>query len=156
MKEKVSKSWLIIASKDHVQKGMDLGIAQACHGKRTSISKPKKGDGVIYYSSKKKFEEKPLKDNIYQKFTSIGFFEDEEISKELVFHRRKVIYEKNTKEVEIRPYLEKLEFIKDPKKWGMSVRNGMREISKKDFEFIKGLMLNYFSLCLLFSFSSIL
>jgi hypothetical protein len=28
-----TKYWIIVASKDHVQRGIKEGIAQACHGK---------------------------------------------------------------------------------------------------------------------------
>ncbi len=44
--------FIIVASKDHVQKGIEGGFAQAGHGKRTQLDKLKKGDWIIYYSSK--------------------------------------------------------------------------------------------------------
>lgn len=33
MEEISKKYWIIVASKDHVKKGITEGIAQACHGK---------------------------------------------------------------------------------------------------------------------------
>ncbi|MBA2406952.1 MAG: EVE domain-containing protein, partial [Chitinophagales bacterium] len=70
----MTKYFLICASRDHVLKGVKDGFAQAGHGRKDFISKPLKGDWVVFYSSKDKFENgKPL-----QKFTAIGQVVDEE------------------------------------------------------------------------------
>lgn len=50
------KYFVIGASMDHVTKGAEGSFAQAGHGRKDLISKPSKGDWVIYYSSKDKFE----------------------------------------------------------------------------------------------------
>ena len=55
MKERGVQYWIIVASKDHVENGVGQGIAQACHGKVTPLKRMKKGDLVIYYSSKQTF-----------------------------------------------------------------------------------------------------
>ncbi len=58
----MTKYFLICASKDHVLKGVEGGFAQAGHGRKDFISKPSKGDWVIFYSSKDKFDNgKPLR-----------------------------------------------------------------------------------------------
>jgi predicted RNA-binding protein len=79
------------------------------------------------------------------KFTAFGYFQDDEVYVEKMdegeFHRRKVDCGTINREVNIKDYLDALEFIKDPKNWGVEVRNGMRMISKNDFELIKNLML---------------
>lgn len=62
------KYFLICASKDHVLSGIKQGIAQAGHGHKDFISKSSKGDQIVYYSSKDKFED----GKAYQKFTAIG------------------------------------------------------------------------------------
>lgn len=68
------KYFFICASKDHVLKGVEGGFAQAGHGRKDLMSKPSKGDWVVYYSSKDEFEKgKPL-----QKFTAIGQIVDDE------------------------------------------------------------------------------
>jgi len=57
----MTKYFLIVASKDHVLKGVKGGFAQAGHGRKDLMSKPSKGDWLVYYSSKDKFENgKPL------------------------------------------------------------------------------------------------
>lgn len=136
----MTKYFLIGASKDHVLKGVEGGFAQAGHGRKDYIGKPSKGDWIIYYSSKNKFEDtKPL-----QKFTAIGQVIDEEpyqsnTSANFKPYRRKVDFQESN-EAEIRPLLDQLSFIKNKKKWGFYLISGFREISKEDFTIIKKAM----------------
>jgi predicted RNA-binding protein len=136
----MTKYFLICASRDHVLKGVEGGFAQAGHGRKDFISKPSKGDWVVFYSSKDEFENgKPL-----QKFTAIGQVVDEEpyqptASGNFKPYRRNIEF-KNSQEVEIRPLLEHLTFIKNKKKWGFYLISGFREISKEDFNVIKTAM----------------
>ncbi len=133
----MTKYFLICASKDHVLKGVEGKFAQAGHGRKDFISKPSKGDWVVFYSSKDKFEnDKPL-----QKFTAIGQVVDEEpyqpgAGGDFKPYRRDVEFE-NSQDVEIRPLLERLTFIKNKNKWGFYLISGFREISKEDFNIIK-------------------
>ncbi len=136
----MTKYFLICASRDHVLKGVDGGFAQAGHGRKDFMSKPSKGDWVVFYSSKDKFENgKPL-----QKFSAIGKVSDEEpyqpsASENFKPYRRNVEFKK-IEETEIRPLLEHLTFIKNKKKWGFYLISGFREISKADFNVIKNAM----------------
>ncbi len=131
------KYFLAVASKDHVENGVTQGIAQAGHGRKDYMSKLSKGDWIIYYSSKDKFEEgKP-----YQKFTAIGKITDDEpyqpdTKNNFKPYRRNVDY-KSCHEADIHPLIEHLGFIKNKKKWGFYLISGFKEISKDDFEIIK-------------------
>lgn len=53
-----SRYWIIVASKNHVQKGVSSGFMQACHGKASPLRRLRLFDWVIYYSPKKIFEGK--------------------------------------------------------------------------------------------------
>ncbi len=136
----MTKYFLIVASKDHILNGVKGGFAQACHGKRDPMSKPQKGDWIVYYSSKELFESnKP-----FQKFTAIGqiiddMSEQHVTSENFKPYRRKVDFKKS-RDTEIRPLLEKLSFIKNKDKWGFYLMSGFLEISKHDFEIIKTAM----------------
>lgn len=136
----MNKYFLICASREHVLKGVKGGFAQAGHGRKVFMSKPSKGDWLVFYSSKDKFENgKPL-----QKFTAIGKVIDEEpyqptTGGDFKPYRRDVEF-KNSQEVEIRPLLEHLNFIKNNKKWGFYLISGFREIPKEDFDIIKNAM----------------
>lgn len=136
----MTKYFLIIASKDHVLSGVKQEIAQAGHGRKDFISKPSKGDWIVYYSPKDKFED----GKSYQKFTAIGQITDDEpyqtdTQNKFKPYRRNVDY-KASLEAEIRPLIENLSFIKNKKRWGIYLINGFREIPKEDFEVIKHAM----------------
>ncbi len=133
----MAKYFLICASKDHVLKGIKGGFAQAGHGRKDFMSKPFKGDWIVYYSSKDKFEDgKPL-----QKFTAIGQIIDDEPYQPNTHtnfkpYQRNLTYMKSN-EADIRPLIERLSFIKNKKRWGFYLISGFREIVKDDLEIIK-------------------
>ncbi len=132
--------FLICASRDHFLEGVKAGIAQAGHGKKDYMSRLSKGDWIVFYSSKDKFENgKPL-----QRFTAIGQVIDDEpyqpfTEENFKPYRRNVEFKK-VKEADIRPLLEHLSFIKNKKKWGFYLISGFRKISKEDFEVIEHAM----------------
>lgn len=113
----MAKYFLIIASKDHVLKGVEGGFAQAGHGRKDLMSKPAKGDWVVYYSSKDKFEN----GEALQKFTAIGQVADEEPYQPGTYAEfkpyRRDVKNKESQEADILPLLEKLSFIKNKKRW---------------------------------------
>lgn len=136
------KYYIISASRDHVQKGAENGFAQAGHGKQTRLKKLEKGDWIIYYSSKLKMNDS----NPYQKFTAVGQITDGEVFQVEVSDtfkpwRIKADFAK-AKDLEIRPLIEKLEFIKNKKKWGFSLMSGFVEIPKADFDLIFNFMVD--------------
>ena len=134
------KYFIIVASHDHVKKGVQEGFAQANHGKKSQLARMEKGDWVIYYSSKETPEGKPC-----QKFTSIGTVTDNEpyqgiMSSEFQPWRRDIDY-RNCREVEVKPLLDDLTFIQNKQKWGFPFMRGFLEINQQDFELIAGKML---------------
>lgn len=48
----MTKFWIGVACKEHVENGVTLGICQFCHGKSAPAKRLSQGDFVIYYSSK--------------------------------------------------------------------------------------------------------
>ncbi len=140
MNDSKRKYWIIVASKDHVEIGKSLGIAQASHGKPWALKKMNKDDKVLFYSSKLKADDKTP----YQKFTAIGSVKDNEIyqvdlGKGFSPFRRRIIFD-DCGEVSIIPIIEKLSFITDKKHWGYPFRFGFLEIPEKDFLIIENLM----------------
>ena len=141
MKERKTKYWIIVASKDHVKSGIETGIAQACHGKSAPLKRMRKGDFVIYYSGRQ-IMEKPEK---CQEFTAIGKVKDDEVYTFQVstdFHplRRHIDFYEN-EDISIRSLINHLDFIQNKKSWGYAFRFGFLEIQKHDFELISSLML---------------
>lgn len=62
------KYWVGVASKKHVQIGVDGGFCQLNHGKRQALDRMSEGDYIIYYSPKLALESQVP----YQKFVAVG------------------------------------------------------------------------------------
>ena len=135
--------WIGVASKEHVQKGVEGGFCQLCHGKARPLQRMQTGDWIIYYSPKEIFQGK----SPCQKFTAIGRVAGDsvytfEMSPGFVPHRRDIDFI-NASEVSIRPLIERLSFIKNKHSWGYSFRFGHLEIGREDFSIIADAMLGY-------------
>jgi predicted RNA-binding protein len=133
----MTKYWILVASEDHVMRGVSLGIAQAGHGKQSGLSRMHKGDMIVYYSPKVRFEGSEA----LHAFTAIGEIEDEVIfqveeTPDFKPFRRKVHYIK-TGEVRIEPLIPDLTFITNKKSWGYAFRYGLLQIQKDDFDRIR-------------------
>jgi predicted RNA-binding protein len=128
--------WIVIASKDHVQKGVLGGFMQACHGKAASLRRLHPSDWVIYYSPKQMFEGEEK----CQAFTAIGRVVGDSVyscnmGNGFVPYRRDVEF-LDCNEVSIIPLIPNLHFIKNKRNWGYIFRYGLLEIQKPDFELI--------------------
>lgn len=138
----MTKSWIIVASRDHVQNGVADGFAQACHGKCAPLKRMKTGDNVIYYSSKLHFgHPAPC-----QAFTAIGTVVDDEVfavamSETFIPFRRRVAF-MSAQEVAIQPLIPSLSFIVDKQRWGAPFRFGMLAIPQTDYEQIAAAMVH--------------
>ncbi|AUC76188.1 EVE domain-containing protein [Olleya sp. Bg11-27] len=142
MEQTNSKYWIITASKDHVKNGVLGGFAQACHGKATPLKKIKKGDYVIYYSSKTYFDKKDK----CQEFTAIGQVKSNtiyqfEMTPDFCPFRIDIDFKKS-KDLSILPLINNLSFIQNKQKWGYPFRWGTLQINDSDFKLISNLMLH--------------
>jgi EVE domain len=128
-----SRYWILVAARDHVQRGLSEGICQANHGKEAAIRRMKKGDGVLFYSPRVKFGG----DEKCQKFTAIGDIPDDVVYQVHLqdgfspFRRRVVFHP--CAETPIEPLIPELSFIKNKKSWGYLFRFGMFQIPREDF-----------------------
>jgi hypothetical protein len=128
--------WIIVASKDHLQRGLTGGFIQANHGKAAPLKRMHAGDWVLFYSPKLEFE-KPEK---LQCFTAICRIVDENIYQHdmgggFVPFRRNVQFFP-AKDVSILPLINELSFIKDKAHWGAPFRFGTLQIPEQDFRLI--------------------
>ncbi|WP_131537055.1 EVE domain-containing protein [Pedobacter nototheniae] len=141
MDNQLVKYWILVASKDHVKKGLAEGIAQACHGKSSPLKRMHKGDFIIYYSGKQTMgQPQPC-----QQFTAIGKVMDDDIyqfqvSDDFCPSRRNIVF-LPSKDISILPLINELDFIQNKKSWGYPFRFGFFEIKKHDFELISSQML---------------
>ncbi len=54
----MSRSWIVVASADHVRRGKEGGFMQACHGKSAPLRRVQPGDHVFCYSPANRFRGK--------------------------------------------------------------------------------------------------
>lgn len=132
----MTKYWIGVASREHVQRGVKEGIAQVCHGKGAPLKRMKPGDWIIYYSPVELFGQKEP----CRKFTAIGKIKENDpyqfcMSEDFVPWRRDVDFCK-AQEVAIEPLIDQLDFIPNKSRWGFPFRRGCFEISQKDFRLI--------------------
>jgi len=128
--------WIIVASKDHLQRGIAGGFIQANHGKAAPLKRMHKGDWVIFYSPRLEYG-KPEK---LQCFTALCKITDEDIYQHdmgggfVPFRRNVQILP--SKDVSILPLIKDLTFIKDKTHWGAPFRFGTLQIPEEDFRLI--------------------
>jgi hypothetical protein len=135
----VTRCWLGVVSRDHVLRGVELGIAQINHGNRAALGRMGEGDGLVYYSPRATFPKgEPLK-----AFTALGRVADGEVwqADEGDFKpwRRRVDYEPGVVEVPIAELSGGLDLAASPN-WGYQLRRGLVELSAADFALIRSAM----------------
>ena len=128
--------WINTISYDHVLLGVKGGFTQAGHGKSSGLKKLSLSDYIIFYSPKTSLNN----GEALQKFTAIGKIVDNEPYQAEMnpsFHpwRRNVKFF-SCELASIKPLIDKLDFIKDKKKWGYPFRFGLFTIPQNDFELI--------------------
>jgi hypothetical protein len=130
--------WLGVVHREHVRRGVLMGVAQASHGSRAALEQMGEADGLVYYSPKTDFEGEPLR-----QFTAIGRIADENVyqagdsASEYRPWRRRADYDTDAVDASIRPLLPILDFTRDNPNWGYQLRRGVIEISRHDFELIR-------------------
>lgn len=135
------KFWIIVASKNHVMRGVEGGFCQANHGKEAPLKRMKRGDWVICYSPKETFEgNSPLR-----KFIALGQIRDDhvyqaEMSNDFHPFRRNIEF-LAVNETAIEPLISELSFIENKKSWGYVFRFGLIQIPRDDFVLIANHML---------------
>jgi hypothetical protein len=136
------KYWIIVASKDHLLRGLAGGFIQANHGKAEPLKRMKPGDWVVFYSPRLEFD-KPGK---YQCFTAIGQVVDDRIyqydmGEGFVPFRRDVHF-LPARDVPILPLIDTLTFIQDKTHWGAPFRFGTLQLPEQDFRRVAREMLD--------------
>ncbi|MGW5225103.1 EVE domain-containing protein [Nocardia niigatensis] len=133
--------WLAVVSRDHVRRGVELGFAQANHGKRAAVERMRAGDGLVYYSPRTGMREgEPIKS-----FTAIGTVADgpswqvEEQGGCFRPWRRAVDYDRAARRVPIDDLRSELDLTSVPN-WGIVLRRGLVELTAHDFGLISRAM----------------
>ena len=130
------KSWVAVASAEHVQKGREQGFMQVCHGKEAPLRHLKPHDYVVYYSPTITFGGKDK----LQSFTAIGRVTGKEpyqvnMGNGFCPFRLDVSWFESQK-APISSLLNQLELTKNKKNWGYQFRFGLIAISEHDMQLI--------------------
>jgi hypothetical protein len=128
--------WLGVVQREHVLRGVALGIAQTNHGAKAGIVRMEPGDGFVYYSPKTSYPTgDPLKE-----FTAIGRVAPGEAWQasdgEFRPWRRKVDYDGSAVATPIAPLLDVLDLTRGNRNWGFTMRRGHVEMTEHDFAVI--------------------
>ena len=131
-----SRYWVIVASKNHVLRGVQARVAQANHGKAAPLKRMRVADGVLFYSPKVEFEGNEK----LQAFTAIAHVVGEAV---YPFDLRGgfIPYRRDVKclacnDLSIQPMVPDLTVIENKSSWGYLFRYGFFEIPKVDFDLI--------------------
>src|SRR5512143_485614 len=133
----MSRSWIAVASAEHVRIGRAQGFMQVCHGKGSPLRRISPGDHVAYYSPVESFGGKDR----LQAFTAVGVVKQgvpyqADMGGGLRPFRRDVAW-REIREAPIRPLLGHLAFTRDNANWGYQLRFGLFEIAAGDWELIR-------------------
>jgi predicted RNA-binding protein len=129
-----AKYWIVVASRDHANRGVEGGFVQANHGKKTVLQRMRMGDWIVFYCPKETFKGKAP----CRKFLGLGEIADDriyqgEMDTDLHPFRKDVTFSPKMKETSIEPLISDLSFIRNKKSWGYVFRFGLIEIPRDDF-----------------------
>jgi len=126
------RSWIAVASAEHVRLGRAGGFMQVCHGKAAPLRRIRPGDRVAYYSPSEVFRGKDR----FQAFTAVGIVQDGEpyqfdMGGGFVPFRRDVRWLAG-RETPIQPLLGVLDFTSGVRNWGYQLRFGLFAVGDHD------------------------
>ena len=128
------KFWIVTASADHAQNGLNGGIVQACHGKSAPLRRMATGDGVVIYSPRTAYHGGER----LMAFTAIGRVTGDlpyqhEMEGGFVAWRRGVQWQPAARSQPILPLLDQLDLTRGQASWGMVFRYGLISCCRADF-----------------------
>ena len=74
--DRTARYWLVVASREHVDRAVAGGFVQACHGKLRPLQRMRAGDGVICYSPRERMDRVSPR---VQAFVALGRLGDDRI-----------------------------------------------------------------------------
>jgi len=129
--------WIVVASRDHGQRGVREGIVQANHGKRAALDRMRPGDRLAIYSPREEYG----KPGQLQAFTALATVSEgpvwqADMGNGFLPFRRKVEYEPVV-DAPLLPLLDRLTFIRNKTSYGAVFRFGVIRIPREDFDVIE-------------------
>jgi hypothetical protein len=136
----MSRSWIVVASAEHVRLGRAQGFMQVNHGKCAPLRRIQPADRVACYSPSTAFGGKDK----LQSFTAIGVVRDgvpyqADMGGGFTPFRRDVAW-LEARDAPIQPLLDRLEFSAGIRHWAYPLRFGLLAISEHDMDLIAAAM----------------
>ena len=132
----MSKYWIGVVGAKHAEFGKERGFCAFSHGKHQAISRLSPGDRFAYYSPREGYKEGA----VVQAFVALGtvlagdpYEVDFDGQPGWVRPAKTDIFAR----LPVKPLLEDLTFVSNPKYWGMAFRRSLFEISEEDFHLIE-------------------
>jgi len=132
----MSKYWIGVVGAQHAEIGKERGFCAFSHGKKQAISRLSPGDRFAYYSPREGFKEGA----VVQAFVALGtvlegdpYEVDFDGSPGWVRPAQTDIFIR----IPVKPLLENLTFVSNPKYWGMAFRRSLFEVTEADFNLIE-------------------
>ena len=134
-----TRYWVGVVGAMHMKTGNERGFCAFSHGKKEPVLKLSPGDRFTYYAPREGYRE----GDVVQAFVACGTILDgdpfEADYDGMAAWVRPARYDVIAR-TPIKPLLEPLEFVHNPKNWGMAVRRSLFEISHHDFDLIETTM----------------
>ena len=136
----MTRSWIAVASAEHVKLGREAGFMQVCHGKGGPLARLGAGDRVAYYSPTLTFRARDK----CRAFTAIGTVRDERVYQAdmgdgfMPFRRDVDWWLADAAPIYL--LLERLECTRGRRNWGYVFRFGLLSVSEGDMDLIAGAM----------------
>jgi EVE domain len=136
----MKRYWVVVASADHVARGVAGGFVQACHGKRGPLRRMNPGDGVLCYSPTVAFGGKER----LQAFTAIGVVDARDayiadMGGGFRPYRSDIVW-MSAQAASIRPLVDRLGLTRGRTNWGGVFRFGFCAIGWDDFVVVAAAM----------------
>jgi EVE domain len=126
--------WLGVVARAHVERAVDGGFAQVCHGRAAPLRRMRAGDWLVYYSATAELGGGER----VQAFTALGQLVDDRLYEaelgEWRPHRRDVRYQA-VAPVPIASLAAQLHLTAGPH-WGVALRRGLLPLDAHDFALI--------------------
>lgn len=136
------KFWIGVIARDHAIIAQKQGVCAFSHGKEAAVAKLSLGDRFIFYAPKTGINE----GNTVQAFVTHGTvtgdapYQKAWADTEHTTWVRTATYD-TVHEVPVKLMLDDLEFVTNPRYWGMAFRRSLFEITQKDYDIIAKAML---------------
>ncbi len=132
----MSRSWIAVASGEHVERGRAGGFMQVCHGKAAPLRRVQPGDRVAYYSPTVTFQGRDR----LQAFTAVGVVKEGDpylfdMGGGFRPFRRDVRW-LAARPAPVAPLIQSLDLSAGTPSWGYRLRAGLVKVTDRDLETI--------------------